>query len=57
MNRLIPILILSAAAGLFIIGVHQLMVVGFAFSYWIFMLCFSLLFLYKLVKDKKDNPR
>lgn len=54
-SKLIPVLILSASVALFIIGVHQLMTVGLAFSYWIFMLCISLLFLYKLIIDKKEK--
>lgn len=56
MKRLIVILIFSLAVALFIIGIHQVMTVGIMNSYWIFMLCLSLLFLYKLLKGQGNNP-
>jgi hypothetical protein len=55
MNKPAPILILSATVALFIIGVHQTITLGFAYSYWIFMLTISLLFLYKLMKPKDSS--
>jgi hypothetical protein len=54
--KLVLILIFSVAVALFIIGLHQSMTVGLINSYWIFMICLSLLFLYKLLKGKGNNP-
>lgn len=47
------IIVLTLAAGFFLIGLHQTMGVGFGESYWIFMFSISLLLLYKIIKDKK----
>lgn len=49
------IIILSAAVGFFVVGVHQLMVLGWQQAYWVFMLTVGLLFWYKLRKDKEDK--
>jgi len=54
MSKIPAILILSVAAGLLVIGIHQTMINGLEYSYWIFMLSLSLLFLYRLKKPK--NP-
>lgn len=56
MKRFWLIMIFSAAVAFFIIGVHQAMTVGIINSYWIFMLCLGLLFLYKLLKGQGNNP-
>jgi len=40
-------IIFSLCVVFFVIGVHQTMVVGIAYSYFIFMLSIGLLFLYK----------
>ncbi len=56
MKRFWTVLIFSAAVALFIIGIHQLMTVGIINSYWIFMLCLGLLFLYQLFKGKGNDP-
>ncbi len=56
MKRFWLIMIFSLAVALFIIGVHQVMTVGIINAYWIFMLCLGLLFLYKLLKGKGNNP-
>lgn len=54
MKRLLLILLFSLAVTAFIIAVHQLITIGLAGSYWIFMLSMILLFLYQLYKGKKD---
>ena len=56
MKRLFLIILFSLAVTAFIIAVHQLMTVGLSDSYWIFMLSLILLFLYQLLKGRKDNP-
>jgi len=48
--KLIPTLIFSLLVVTFIIGVHQTIVLGFEYSYWIFMLSVILLLLLKLIK-------
>jgi len=53
--KLWPVLIFSLAVVLFIIGLHQLITVGLAASYWIFMLCLIMLFLYQYQKSKTDR--
>ncbi|MCP4521480.1 MAG: hypothetical protein GY827_07280 [Cytophagales bacterium] len=44
---LVDTIILVLATGFFFIGVSQIILVGFAGSYWIFMLTFILLFLFQ----------
>ncbi len=53
--KLQTILLFSIAVTLFIIGLHQLITVGLAASYWIFMLCLIMLFLYQYQKSKTDR--
>lgn len=53
--KLFDVIIFSLAVGLFIIGVHQTMVLGISYSYWIFMFMISLLFLYRLRKQNRKN--
>ncbi len=48
--KLLDTIILSLAAGLFIIGVHQTMKFGIMYSYWIIMLSVALLLWYNLRK-------
>lgn len=43
------------ALGLFAIGTHQAIIVGISESYWIFMFCLSLLFLYGYRKNKRAS--
>jgi hypothetical protein len=51
-------ILLSLSVVCLIIGIHQLMVNGLMDSYWIFMLCVSLLLLYKMNKSKaSDNNK
>ncbi|MBD0255122.1 MAG: hypothetical protein ICV83_05340 [Cytophagales bacterium] len=60
--KLIDIILLSLAAGFFIIGVHQLVVitnnenlnVGLAQSYWVFMLSVTLFLVFQLRKKKQE---
>ena len=44
--KLIDVLILSLAAAFVIIGIHQIMMVGFANGYWAVMVAFLLFFVY-----------
>lgn len=55
MKRFWLILVFSATVGLFIIAIHQTMTVGISNSYWLFMFCLGLLFLYFLLKGNQ-NP-
>jgi Mg2+/citrate symporter len=54
LKKLEPIYFFLAMA-LFVIGIHQSIVVGLAESYWIFMICLSLLFLYGYSKNKRQQ--
>ena len=53
--KLFDTIILSLCVGLFIIGVHQIMVNGWAVSYWILMLSVSLLILYRINRLKREE--
>lgn len=44
--------ILTLSAAIFIIGIHQTMKFGFAFSYWIFMFSIALFLWYNYRKQK-----
>lgn len=56
--KLFDTIILSLAAGFFIIGVHQLITIGLAQAYWIFMLLTILLIWYQIrKKSRKENPQ
>lgn len=52
--KLIDTIIFSICVALFIIGIHQTMVLGLTHSYWIFMVSLGLLFWYQLRKKKED---
>ncbi len=54
--KLLDAIILSLSAGFFIIGVHQLITVGLAQAYWVFMLSTALLIWYQIRKQSKKNP-
>ena len=43
-------IVFALLVGTFIIGVHQTIVLGFEYSYWIFMLAVILLLLLRLIK-------
>jgi amino acid permease len=51
--KLVDILLLSLAFAFMIIGMHQSVTVGFAGSYWIFMLTIALFLLYNMRKNKQ----
>jgi len=51
--KLIDSIIFSLVIVTFIIGIHQTIMLGFEYSYWIFMLSVILLLLFKL--RKKPN--
>ncbi len=53
--KLLDHIILALCVALLIIGVHQTIVLGFNYAYWIFMLIIMLFFWYKLrQKQRKD---
>lgn len=55
--KLLDTLIISLAAGTFIIGVHQTMKFGIMYSYWIIMISVALLLWFNLRKQKnKEQP-
>lgn len=53
--KLIDVIIFTLAIGFTLIGIHQSMIVGIAYSYWIFMISISLLLLYRLRKKKQTG--
>jgi len=50
--KLPDVLLLSLAAAFIIIGIHQVMSVGFGNSYWALMLALLFFFLYNLRRRK-----
>lgn len=48
-------ILLAIAFALFIIGIHQSITVGFEYSYWIFMLSLSLVFLHRYKTQKEGS--
>lgn len=48
--------ILSLCATLFVIGVHQILTVGFVHSYWLIMLSSGLLLWYKSRRPESTPP-
>ena len=53
--KVLDTVILSSAIGLFIVGVHQVVTVGFQENYFIFMLGTGCLFWYQLRKSKRTQ--
>jgi len=47
-------IILALSAGIFIVGIHQTMKFGFAYSYWIFMFSVTLLLWHNYRKQKNQ---
>lgn len=47
-------IILTFSAGIFILGIHQTMKFGFAYSYWIFMFSVTLLLWHNYRKQKNQ---
>jgi hypothetical protein len=50
--KLLDIIILSLAVAFLIIGIHQIMTLGFGNAYWIIMLTLILFFVFKLRRRK-----
>ncbi len=50
-------ILLAIAFALFIIGIHQSITVGFEYSYWIFMLSISLVFLHRYKTQKEASQQ
>ena len=55
--KLVDVIIFTLSIGFTLIGIHQTMVVGLAYSYWIFMLSISLLLLYRLRKKNTQSTQ
>ena len=53
--KLTDTILFSLAVALFIIGVHQTFTVGLIESYWLFMFCLGLLFVYQLRKKPETK--
>jgi predicted membrane protein len=52
--KLLDIIIFSLAVAFLIIGIHQIMTVGFASAYWMIMLVTILFFIYSYRKRKEE---
>ena len=52
---LVDTIILVLATGFFLIGVSQIILVGFAGSYWLFMLTFVFLMLFQYRKSEEQK--
>ena len=50
--KLVDVLVLSVAVAFVIIGIHQIMTVGFQKAYWALMVALILYFVYNLRKKK-----
>lgn len=50
--KLPDVLLLSLAAAFVIIGIHQVMTVGFGYGYWAIMIALLFFFLYNLRRRK-----
>jgi hypothetical protein len=50
--KLVDVLLLSLAAAFVIIGIYELMAIGFGSAYWALMLSIVLFFIYRLRKKK-----
>ncbi len=53
--KMFDTILLSLAAGIFIIGIHQTMKWGLVYSYWIIMLSVAILLWYNLRKQKRKQ--
>jgi len=53
--KIISIILYSLAIGSFIIGIHQGVTVGWAYSYWIFMISVSFLLIMKVLNNKEKK--
>jgi hypothetical protein len=50
--KLADVIILSLAVVFIIIGIHQVMTIGFGHAYWVIMLALVLFFIFKIRKPK-----
>jgi hypothetical protein len=50
--KLADVIILSLAVAFIIIGIHQVMTIGFGKAYWAIMLALILFFIFNLRKNK-----
>lgn len=50
--KLVDIIVLSLAVGFLIIGIHQIMTLGFTNGYWAVMVSLILYFVYNLKKKR-----
>jgi hypothetical protein len=50
--KLVDVVLLSLAVGFIIIGIHQIMTVGFEKAYWALMLALILFFIFNLRKKR-----
>lgn len=52
--KLLDAILLSLSVGFLIIGIHQIMTIGFAGSYWLIMLSCLLLYAYSYRKTNRS---
>lgn len=50
--KLLLVILLSLAVAFLIIGIHQIMTLGFAYGYWAIMLALIFFFIYTLKRRK-----
>lgn len=55
MMKLRNTLLYTGAIGFFVIGVHQGITIGWAYSYWIFMISVSFLLILKVLNQKEKD--
>lgn len=55
--RLFDVILFVLTFCLFVIGIHQAIVIGLAESYWIFMFSLMLLFLYGYRKNRFEEQK
>jgi hypothetical protein len=55
--KLTDVLLLSLSVAFLIIGIHQIMTVGFASSYWLIMLSCALLFAYSYRRRNSQSKQ
>ncbi|MDH5380157.1 MAG: hypothetical protein OEW75_04850 [Cyclobacteriaceae bacterium] len=48
-------IVFSVATGVFLIALHQSMMVGFASSYWLYMISIGMLLYYKMKKGSETK--
>ena len=53
--KLADVIIFSLAVAFLIMGIHQIMTVGFGTAYWMFMVVMILFFIYSYRKKKEEQ--